>query len=251
MFNVDPSELILPYTPEAWYWCTDDRPGEVFSSALDTYVPDTDPSFLAWVALGNAPTKVQSEQAVQDVQEEVAQAALNGASAYELAVANGFVGTETEWLASLVGPQGPQGPNDNTSSFSSTSLTPVTNTISSSFAVQNTLTANFPSDTYVVIVHYKWANDNTGRDVRVRILVDGNPIAGDPYEHRQEPQDSSGASPSGSTSGTNQVHVACQAYPVALSGSQTITLEVAPESNNVEATIYSSSIIAIRAGANV
>lgn len=33
----------------------------------------------------------------------------DGASAYEVAVANGFVGTEVEWLASLIGPQGPQG----------------------------------------------------------------------------------------------------------------------------------------------
>lgn len=33
----------------------------------------------------------------------------DGLSAYEVAVANGFVGTEAEWLASLVGPQGPQG----------------------------------------------------------------------------------------------------------------------------------------------
>lgn len=33
-----------------------------------------------------------------------------GASAYEIAVENGFVGTEAEWLASLEGAQGPQGP---------------------------------------------------------------------------------------------------------------------------------------------
>lgn len=32
-----------------------------------------------------------------------------GKSAYEVAVYNGFVGTEEEWLESLVGPQGPQG----------------------------------------------------------------------------------------------------------------------------------------------
>lgn len=32
-----------------------------------------------------------------------------GKSAYELAVALGFAGTEAEWLASLVGPAGPQG----------------------------------------------------------------------------------------------------------------------------------------------
>lgn len=34
---------------------------------------------------------------------------LDGMSAYEIAVANGYVGTEQQWLASLVGAQGPQG----------------------------------------------------------------------------------------------------------------------------------------------
>ncbi|QAY26943.1 minor tail protein [Streptomyces phage Shawty] len=34
----------------------------------------------------------------------------DGDSAYEVAVANGFVGTEAEWLASLIGPEGPEGP---------------------------------------------------------------------------------------------------------------------------------------------
>lgn len=34
----------------------------------------------------------------------------NGPSAYEVAVENGFVGTEAEWLASLIGPEGPEGP---------------------------------------------------------------------------------------------------------------------------------------------
>jgi hypothetical protein len=33
-----------------------------------------------------------------------------GFSAYQIAVFEGFVGTEEEWLASLVGPQGPEGP---------------------------------------------------------------------------------------------------------------------------------------------
>ena len=33
-----------------------------------------------------------------------------GASAYDIAIANGFVGTQAEWLASLDGAQGPQGP---------------------------------------------------------------------------------------------------------------------------------------------
>jgi hypothetical protein len=34
----------------------------------------------------------------------------DGDSAYQVAVAEGFVGTEVEWLASLVGPEGPEGP---------------------------------------------------------------------------------------------------------------------------------------------
>ena len=36
-----------------------------------------------------------------------------GSSAYQIAVQNGFTGTEAEWLASLQGPQGPQGPAGN------------------------------------------------------------------------------------------------------------------------------------------
>ncbi|WP_445396422.1 right-handed parallel beta-helix repeat-containing protein [Streptomyces sp. LE64] len=35
---------------------------------------------------------------------------VRGASAYEIAVSEGFVGTPAQWLASLVGPQGPAGP---------------------------------------------------------------------------------------------------------------------------------------------
>lgn len=34
----------------------------------------------------------------------------DGPSAYEIAVADGYTGTESEWLGSLIGPQGPQGP---------------------------------------------------------------------------------------------------------------------------------------------
>ena len=34
---------------------------------------------------------------------------IDGPSAYQVAVDGGFVGTESQWLASLVGPQGPQG----------------------------------------------------------------------------------------------------------------------------------------------
>lgn len=52
-----------------------------------------------WVKLATSP----GPQGIQGV------AGVNGKSAYELAVTNGFNGTETQWLYSLVGPQGPQG----------------------------------------------------------------------------------------------------------------------------------------------
>lgn len=37
-----------------------------------------------------------------------------GLNAYEVALLNGFIGTETEWLQSLVGPQGLQGAKGDT-----------------------------------------------------------------------------------------------------------------------------------------
>lgn len=67
------------------------------------------------------PQGEQGIQGIQGIQGEVGPqgpAGANGAdgadgadgdSAYQVAVANGFIGTEAEWLASLVGPQGPQG----------------------------------------------------------------------------------------------------------------------------------------------
>lgn len=45
----------------------------------------------------------------------------DGASAYQIAVANGFSGSEQQWLASLIGPQGPSGA---TGVFSFTQTTP-------------------------------------------------------------------------------------------------------------------------------
>ena len=43
----------------------------------------------------------------------------DGASAYEVAVADGFEGTVEEWLLSLEGPQGPQGEPGETPDLSS------------------------------------------------------------------------------------------------------------------------------------
>ena len=58
-----------------------------------------------------------------------------GKSAYEVALDNGFKGTEAEWLASLhgkdgaTGPQGPAGPAGSTSSIEITPTTPTTATM--------------------------------------------------------------------------------------------------------------------------
>lgn len=46
---------------------------------------------------------------IQGRQGEKGDTGANGASAYDVAVATGFDGTEEEWIASLVGEQGPQG----------------------------------------------------------------------------------------------------------------------------------------------
>ena len=47
---------------------------------------------------------------VQDALDEIISGGSVGKSAYEVAVDNGFVGTEAQWLASLVGPAGATGP---------------------------------------------------------------------------------------------------------------------------------------------
>lgn len=45
-----------------------------------------------------------------------------GANAYEVAVANGFVGTEAEWLESLQGEQGETGPTGPTGALEDNEL---------------------------------------------------------------------------------------------------------------------------------
>jgi len=52
---------------------------------------------------------VVGPQGPQGIQGEMGATGAQGKSAYEVAVDAGYIGTEQEWLASLVGPQGPQG----------------------------------------------------------------------------------------------------------------------------------------------
>lgn len=55
-----------------------------------------------------------------------------GYSAYEIAVQNGFIGTEAEWLASLkgdTGAQGPQGPAGPAGSYTAGTGIDITNNV--------------------------------------------------------------------------------------------------------------------------
>lgn len=55
------------------------------------------------------PPGPQGQQGIPGAQGEQGVQGNPGLTAYEVAVLNGYVGTEAEWLASLEGPQGPQG----------------------------------------------------------------------------------------------------------------------------------------------
>ena len=66
------------------------------------------PAYAQLVAIAED-ARANAEAAARSAQE-----AANAKSAYQIAVANGFVGTESEWLASLVGATGPQGPKGDT-----------------------------------------------------------------------------------------------------------------------------------------
>ncbi|WP_349318980.1 collagen-like triple helix repeat-containing protein [Mycolicibacterium canariasense] len=77
-------------------------------------VPETDIDLWDLIALAAGLPPETPQGAIQNVVWEYLEthpieAGPEGDSAYEVAVANGFVGTEAEWLASLVGPQGEQG----------------------------------------------------------------------------------------------------------------------------------------------
>lgn len=68
-------------------------------------------------------------------------AGTNGKSAYQIAVDNGFVGTESQWLASLEGPQGPPG----------TSITGIiAGTAAGGTLGPGTYTFTVPSNTYLI-----------------------------------------------------------------------------------------------------
>lgn len=49
------------FNPRAWYWAVASNPGNVFSSASNNYVPETDATYVAWRAAGFAPSPIADE----------------------------------------------------------------------------------------------------------------------------------------------------------------------------------------------
>lgn len=49
------------YNPSNWYWYVGGDQTKAYSSATGDYVLATDPTFQAWLAAGNLPTKVDAE----------------------------------------------------------------------------------------------------------------------------------------------------------------------------------------------
>ncbi len=64
------------------------------------------------------PVGPQGIQGIQGTQGLPGENGRDGLSAYDIAVSEGFVGNELDWLQSLIGPEGPQGPpGENGSAF--------------------------------------------------------------------------------------------------------------------------------------
>ncbi|MFJ8657435.1 hypothetical protein ACIRNU_34495 [Streptomyces rochei] len=132
-----PGELVqpVPITPDtAGVWSVDLTPNSLIESAVgDTLwavqegrtlegapivthvlVPDTGTWWVGNIRVDLADTQTGQGTVVYAAGPAgptgpAGPAGAEGDSAYEVAVTNGFTGTEAEWLASLVGPQGEQG----------------------------------------------------------------------------------------------------------------------------------------------
>ena len=81
-------------------------PNNALGNDGDYYIDDTPPKMIYGPKVSGA---WPAGASLQGAPGEDGTDGIDGPSAYAAAVANGFVGTEAEWLASLVGPEGQQG----------------------------------------------------------------------------------------------------------------------------------------------
>ncbi len=55
------------FNPTSWYWLVAGIENKLWSSAEAAYVSNRNPAFKAWVERGNIPTKIASEELLQQV----------------------------------------------------------------------------------------------------------------------------------------------------------------------------------------
>lgn len=53
--------ILPPYNPFDWYWIVADSSTQVFSSKTGNYLPVSNPAYVAWLAGGGLPTRIESE----------------------------------------------------------------------------------------------------------------------------------------------------------------------------------------------
>jgi hypothetical protein len=178
-------------------------------------------------------------------------------SAYESWLNVGNTGTETDFLATLIGPTGPQGPTGPTgpqgpqgdtgptgatgpqgqqgdpgpisvfgSEYNLAESLTQSSTNSTGFITKLTLNvASLPAGTYRLNWFYNWALNGTGDDFEGNIVQDGSILL---YEHKQEPKDA----------GTDQRHPAGGFIPnLSLSGNHIFEIEYRTDDGNITAFI--------------
>lgn len=55
------------YNPANWYWAVGGSTTQVWSSAAADYVPVADATYVTWLAAGNLPTQIDTEDSLHDV----------------------------------------------------------------------------------------------------------------------------------------------------------------------------------------
>lgn len=96
--------IIYTGRPRAFYFTLEGAPADVDLDELQELDPEA-PKYVAVPGLRGLP----GEDGAPGAPGSPGAAGAAGASAYQVAVTAGFVGTEAEWLASLIGPAGEQG----------------------------------------------------------------------------------------------------------------------------------------------
>lgn len=82
-----------PFNSANWYWVVAGSPTQVYSSAVGDFVPVTDATYQAWLAAGNAPTRIDTEANLGQVLSQylVRPAAANVLDGYKQSLAVGVV----------------------------------------------------------------------------------------------------------------------------------------------------------------